>query len=126
MNWFMMKNFDTNERIAMNGVEPTVEKETEKAMLLKWNTEYGAITSWIPKSVIEETPVVTDEALEMVKAWEQRQAEKKAQMVKGTKVKKIGGRKVFTITSDYVTYGGVWLDNGKHVDINKLEIVADI
>lgn len=57
-NWFLTKNFNANERIAISETEPTVERETEKAMLLKWNTEYGIITSWIPKSCIVDTPAV--------------------------------------------------------------------
>lgn len=47
----------------MSETEPTVERETEKAVLLKWATEYGVIKSWIPKSCIltgaeTEAPVV--------------------------------------------------------------------
>lgn len=56
-NWFLNKNFDANERIAIANIEPTVEKETEKAVFLCWNTSYGKIKKWIPKSCTEETTV---------------------------------------------------------------------
>ena len=56
-SWFLNKNFDTNERIAIASVEPTVEKETEKAVFLCWNTDYGKIKKWVPKSCTEETTV---------------------------------------------------------------------
>lgn len=122
--WFLNKNFDALERIAISGTEPTVERETEKAMLLKWNTEYGIIKRWVPKSCIESTPAVSEELLKAAAEYAKKQEEKEASFVKGARVKKIGGRKIFTVTSSYVTYGGVWLDNGKHVSINELVLVA--
>lgn len=122
--WFLNKNFDALERIAISGTEPTVERETEKAMLLKWNTEYGIIKRWVPKSCIENTPAVSEEMIKAAAEYAKKQEEKEASFVKGAKVKKIGGRKIFTVTSSYVTYGGVWLDNGKHVSINELVLVA--
>lgn len=124
-NWFLNKEFTANERIAIAGVEPTVERETEKAKLLKWNTSYGVITSWVPKSCIEENKELTDAAAEMLKAWKEREAKLNASFNnnKGAKVKKIGGRKIFTIESDFVSYGKVRLSNGKAVDIHELELV---
>lgn len=50
--WFMNKNFTPRKRQAMTGVEPETLRETEKAVQLCWATEYGKITSWIPKSCI--------------------------------------------------------------------------
>ena len=53
-NWFMVKNFTSSERVAiMSSDEMIIEKETEKAVLGKWNTKFGAITKWIPKSCLE-------------------------------------------------------------------------
>lgn len=124
-NWFLNKEFTTDERIAIAGVEPTVKRETEKAKLLKWNTEYGVIAKWVPKSCIEENKVLTDTAAEMLKAWKEREAKLNAAFNnnKGAKVKKIGGRKIFTIESDFVSYGRVRLSNGKAIDIHELELV---
>ncbi len=63
-NWFMNKNFDEAERIAISASpDPIVEKETEKAVLLKWNTEYGIIKSWIPKSCLCEEADNSDNAV---------------------------------------------------------------
>lgn len=123
--WFLNKNFDANERIAIAGVEPTVERETEKAKLLKWNTEYGVITNWVPKSCIEENAEPNDKVAEMLKALQEREAKREEAFnnARGKKVKKIGGRKIFTINCDFVSYGKVWLDNGKKVDIHELELV---
>ena len=118
-SWFLMKNFDANERIAISMTEPTVERETEKAMLLKWNTEFGIIKSWIPKSCIEAEPVITEEIKESINQYARDYAEKEAAFVKGAKVKNINGRKVFTIMSG-ISYGTVLLDNGKRVNIDKL------
>ena len=50
--WFLNKEFNSNERIAICGTEPTVVKETEKAVFLRWETDYGCITRWVPKSCI--------------------------------------------------------------------------
>lgn len=123
-NWFLIKNFEASERIAIAMIEPSVEKETEKAMLLKWSTAYGIIKKWIPKSCIESNAAPAAEMISAVADYAKKQEEKEAAFVKGAKVKKIGGRKIFTITSEYVTYGGVWLDNGKHFSINELMLVG--
>lgn len=52
-DWFMSKNFTSDERIAIVGVKPELCRETEKAVQLRWNTEYGKITHWVPKSCLE-------------------------------------------------------------------------
>lgn len=55
-NWFLNKNFTQNERYAINlsliAEEFVVKKETEKAKLIAFKSDYGTITSWIPKSVL--------------------------------------------------------------------------
>jgi hypothetical protein len=57
--WFLNKEFTSSQRIAISTAEaPTVQRETEKAVLLQWNTEFGVITHWVPKSCI-----VTDEQI---------------------------------------------------------------
>lgn len=50
-NWFLVKNFTQNQRYAMARTEPTIVKETEKAFFLRFDTEYGRISGWFPKSV---------------------------------------------------------------------------
>lgn len=54
-SWFLNKEFSANERIAVTGVSPAMVRETEKAVCLSWNTSYGAVTRWVPKSCLEKT-----------------------------------------------------------------------
>lgn len=50
--WFMIKSFTQGERYAIQVADALeIKKETEKALLLQWSTEFGKITRWIPKSV---------------------------------------------------------------------------
>lgn len=62
--WFFNKNFDANERIVINcalmGNEVETIKETEKAVFLKFKSDYGTISSWVPKSCIDENSDVTE------------------------------------------------------------------
>lgn len=51
--WFLNKNFSQGERYAIScSDDPTVTRETEKAVLLRWATKFGEITRWVPKSCI--------------------------------------------------------------------------
>lgn len=54
-SWFFNKKFSSAERYAINCCDdgPVLMRETAKAVLLMWNTEFGRIQSWIPKSCIE-------------------------------------------------------------------------
>lgn len=52
-SWFMQKNFTQNERYAIDCARSSsVQKETEKAVLVKWSTKFGSIDRWIPKSCL--------------------------------------------------------------------------
>lgn len=52
--WFLNKEFTSSERYAIATADGfTVSRETEKAILAKWSTEFGVITHWVPKSCIE-------------------------------------------------------------------------
>lgn len=52
--WFLSKNFSRNEQYVIECADSTeVEKETEKAVLVKWVSDYGTLTRWVPKSCIE-------------------------------------------------------------------------
>lgn len=60
--WFMSKEFTSSERIAISTADRCeVVRETEKAMLVKWFTEYGTIQHWLPKSVCEVIDEVENE-----------------------------------------------------------------
>lgn len=52
-SWFINKNFNSNERqvIACADTVETIA-ETAKAVRLCWTSEYGNITSWVPKSCL--------------------------------------------------------------------------
>lgn len=53
-DWFLRKNFSSNEKYAISVARKVVVKgRTEKAVKLQFMTEFGNIVSWFPKSVIE-------------------------------------------------------------------------
>lgn len=52
--WFMNKNFSSNEQfIAENSYQNDVVKETEKAVQIKFSSDYGKMVKWVPKSCLE-------------------------------------------------------------------------
>ena len=51
-SWFLQKNFTQGEAYAINTARSfKIERDTEKAILVKFNTDYGMIKTWLPKSV---------------------------------------------------------------------------
>lgn len=61
--WFLNKNYNSNEILAMSETEPEVVSESEKAYKLKFKTDYGTISGWFPKSVCtneKQEPKVTE------------------------------------------------------------------
>jgi len=54
-SWFVDKNFSQGERYviecAVAGGEYKVKKETEKAVMVRFESDYGSIVRWFPKSV---------------------------------------------------------------------------
>jgi len=61
-SWFINKEFTQNQRhvieTALCGREFEVKKETEKAVLIKFFSDYGTIQSWFPKSVCEFIEII--------------------------------------------------------------------
>lgn len=52
-SWFLNKNYSQNERYAISTANRTfIEKETEKAVFVKFDTDHGTIKGWFPKSVV--------------------------------------------------------------------------
>lgn len=52
-SWYMEKEFTQSERYAISTADaPVIESETEKAVLLKWSTDFGTITKWVPRSCL--------------------------------------------------------------------------
>lgn len=52
--WIIEKNLSSNEAYAVLNESPTVsfKRETEKAILVDFHTDYGHIEMWCPKSVM--------------------------------------------------------------------------
>ncbi len=61
-SWFLYNEFTENERYVVECGDVSIERETEKAYLLKWISDYGFITRWIPKSCIcSEEEIIAEE-----------------------------------------------------------------
>lgn len=126
-SWFLNKEFTTDERIAISTVDPQIKKETEKATLLRWNTEFGFVEKWVPKSCIEEIKSITNELKDSFKAYKEASENLYNTIKKGSHVKKRGGRKIFTVTSDFISYGSVYVTDGRKeqkINIDLLEVVG--
>ena len=53
--WLLSKNLDRQEMQAMDtAYDRETVRETAKAMLVRFLTDYGNITCWVPKSVIKK------------------------------------------------------------------------
>lgn len=54
-DWIIEKNLNQNQIYAVRaeGENAKVERETEKAILATWTTEYGKVSLWVPKSVLK-------------------------------------------------------------------------
>lgn len=53
-DWFLNKNFTSNESYAISVSELSIERETEKAYYLKALSDFGTLKFWCPKSCIYE------------------------------------------------------------------------
>lgn len=73
--WFLDKNFTQNERyiinLAMNGDELETLRETEKAVQLRADSDFGSLTFWCPKSCILKDGKVDEE---MVRKYQRMEA----------------------------------------------------
>lgn len=59
--WFLSKNFNDNERYVISVSDITIEKESEKAVYIKFESNFGIIKRWIPKSCIMTDEEVKEE-----------------------------------------------------------------
>lgn len=52
--WILRENLSQGELFAVEncGCGSTVRRETEKALLIAFDTNFGAVTVWVPKSVM--------------------------------------------------------------------------
>ena len=51
-DWFLINNLSEQKRYAFSVGEKSIEKETEKAALIKVASDYGDFNFWVPKSVL--------------------------------------------------------------------------
>ena len=57
-DWYYNKAFSIEEKRALETCYNTkILKETEKALNVRFDTDFGSITTWIPKSVLLEIEV---------------------------------------------------------------------
>lgn len=69
-SWFLNKNFTSNERIVIESSnDQIIERETEKASLIRFESDYGTLKTWVPKSLYttEEVKEISEEAKKQVK-----------------------------------------------------------
>lgn len=61
--WIVTKSLERDRRYAVyaEGVNPTIARETEKAILLEWDTESGKVSMWCPKSILKSEAQVKAE-----------------------------------------------------------------
>ena len=53
--WYLSKKLDSNQLYATRVADDAwVAKETEKAFLVNWSTEYGKVSAWVPKSLVSD------------------------------------------------------------------------
>lgn len=62
--WIIEKNLDDNQIYAVRaeGEDAKLVRETEKAILVEWATEFGKVSMWCPKSVLKSKDEVVAEA----------------------------------------------------------------
>ena len=85
--WFLEKNFTQNQIYAIRLADETVvEKETEKAVFVVFKSEFGNISSWIPKSCL-----LTEEDIEEMKQQEETRENDYMALVNYAKSKGIKG-----------------------------------
>lgn len=62
--WIIEKNLDENQIYAVHaeGEDAKLVRETEKAILVEWATEFGKVSMWCPKSVLKSKDEVVAEA----------------------------------------------------------------
>lgn len=66
--WILEKNLSNEERYAVScSYSSWVERETEKAILVYWATDFGRVSCWVPKSVLSN---------ENIEKYEKKEEEK--------------------------------------------------
>lgn len=69
-SWFLNQNFNENERYVVSVGDEAIERETEKAYLIKWVSDYGTLTRWVPKSCIMSDEEIASECKRIISGIE--------------------------------------------------------
>lgn len=122
-----LESFNRMINYENNGAK--IIRETEKAYLLNiegvrldGETVYKNV--WVPKSCTE-VAAVGENTIKAFDDYKAKDEALRASLKRGAKVKKVGGRKIYTVTSDHICYGCVYLDDKYKVDIHNLVVVEE-
>lgn len=72
-SWFIDKNFSPDELFICETTTFAILKETEKAVQLIWNSKYGKMFKWVPKScmlTIEDVKEIQSKVLSSIEKYE--------------------------------------------------------
>lgn len=95
-SWFVLKNFSSEERYAESVSDKEIVRETEKAVLIKFVSDFGTFTKWIPKSCLmteEDFRIEREREEKRIARFEERQRKYK-ELVKFAKENKVKGVRI--------------------------------
>ncbi len=86
--WFVEKNFSESEMFIAETTSFNIVKETEKAVQLLWDSKYGKMFKWAPKSCMiteQEAIAIQEKEVSAFKKYEKLIAWAKENNVKGVR-----------------------------------------
>lgn len=95
-SWFVLKNFSSEERYAESVSDKEIVRETEKAVLIKFVSDFGTFTKWIPKSCLmteEDFRIEREREEKRIARFEEGQRKYK-ELVKFAKENKVKGVRI--------------------------------
>lgn len=95
-SWFVLKNFTSEERYVESVSDKEVIKESEKAVLIKFVSDFGSFTKWIPKSCLmteEDYRIEREKEIERAKRFEEGK-KRYGQLIKFAKENKVKGIRI--------------------------------
>lgn len=100
--WIIEKNLDQNQIYAIRaeGEDASLVRETEKAILVAWFTEFGKVSMWCPKSVLKSKADYEAEIAEQETRFIAG-CERYAKLVEAAKSLNIGIRNRMSTTTIY-------------------------
>lgn len=95
-SWFVLKNFTSEERYAESVSDKEIVRKTEKAVLIKFVSDFGTFTKWIPKSCLmteEDFRIEREREEKRIARFEEGQRKYK-ELVKFAKENKVKGVRI--------------------------------